>query len=545
MEILRVENLSFKYPTGKAPTLKELSFSVNEGEFVVLCGATGSGKSTLLRLLKRELAPLGEMSGAVCYDGRSLEQLDAQTAASEIGFVMQRPEQQIAADKVWHELALGLENLGESQDVIRRRCAEMAGYFGIAPWFDRETSKLSGGQKQLLNLAAVMAMNPRVLILDEPTAQLDPIAASDFIGTLLKINRELSLTVIIAEHRLEELIPVCDRLIALDCGEIVADAPPREALPLLASRPALLRMMPAASRLSMALGLETKGEVPLTVREGKRMIEEHYTNKVRSLPAKTPVAPEVNALEFRDVWFRYSQKGEDILRGTSFHVKQGEFFCILGANGSGKTTALGAVAAINRIFSGKIKIFGKQLKDYKNGTLYQSCLAWLPQDPQTLFLRNTLREELKGAEAEAAMLGLDLVKYADTHPYDLSGGEQQLAALARVLSTKPKLLLLDEPTKGLDAASRERITDILRRLRDGGMTILAVTHDAEFAADAADRCALFFRGEIVSTGTPREFFAANSFYTTAANRMTRGHYDGIVTLPEAVEICRLNGEAKA
>ena len=185
------------------------------------------------------------------------------------------------------------------------------------------------------------------------------------------------------------------------------------------------------------------------------------------------------------------------------------------------------------------------MKDYKNGTLYQSCLAWLPQDPQTLFLRNTLREELKGAEAEAAMLGLDLVKYADTHPYDLSGGEQQLAALARVLSTKPKLLLLDEPTKGLDAASRERITDILRRLRDGGMTILAVTHDAEFAADAADRCALFFRGEIVSTGTPREFFAANSFYTTAANRMTRGHYDGIVTLPEAVEICRLNGEAKA
>lgn len=545
MEILRVENLSFKYPTGKAPTLKELSFSVNEGEFVVLCGATGSGKSTLLRLLKRELAPLGEKSGSVCYGGRSLEQLDARTAASEIGFVMQRPEQQIAADKVWHELALGLENLGESQDVIRRRCAEMAGYFGIAPWFDRETSKLSGGQKQLLNLAAVMAMNPRVLILDEPTAQLDPIAASDFIGTLLKINRELSLTVIIAEHRLEELIPVCDRLIALDCGEIVADAPPREALPLLASRPALLRMMPAASRLSMALGLETKGEVPLTVREGKRMIEEHYTNKVRSLPAKTPVAPEVNALEFRDVWFRYSQKGEDILRGTSFHVKQGEFFCILGANGSGKTTALGAVAAINRIFSGKIKIFGKQLKDYKNGTLYQSCLAWLPQDPQTLFLRNTLREELKGAEAEAAMLGLDLNKYADTHPYDLSGGEQQLAALARVLSTKPKLLLLDEPTKGLDAASRERITDILRRLRDGGMTILAVTHDAEFAADAADRCALFFRGEIVSTGTPREFFAANSFYTTAANRMTRGHYDGIVTLPEAVEICRLNGEAKA
>ncbi len=545
MEILRVENLSFKYPTGKAPTLKELSFSVNEGEFVVLCGATGSGKSTLLRLLKRELAPLGEKSGSVCYGGRSLEQLDARTAASEIGFVMQRPEQQIAADKVWHELALGLENLGESQDVIRRRCAEMAGYFGIAPWFDRETSKLSGGQKQLLNLAAVMAMNPRVLILDEPTAQLDPIAASDFIGTLLKINRELSLTVIIAEHRLEELIPVCDRLIALDSGEIVADAPPREALPLLASRPALLRMMPAASRLSMALGLETKGEVPLTIREGKRMIDEHYTNKVRSLPAKTPVAPEVNALEFRDVWFRYSQKGEDILRGTSFHVKQGEFFCILGANGSGKTTALGAVAAINRIFSGKIKIFGKQLKDYKNGTLYQSCLAWLPQDPQTLFLRNTLREELEGAEEEAAMLGLDLVKYADTHPYDLSGGEQQLAALARVLSTKPKLLLLDEPTKGLDAASRERITDILRRLRDGGMTILAVTHDAEFAADAADRCALFFRGEIVSTGTPREFFAANSFYTTAANRMTRGHYDGIVTLPEAVEICRLNGEAKA
>ncbi len=545
MELLRVENLTFTYPTGTQPTLKELSLSVSEGEFVVLCGATGSGKSTLLRMLKRELAPVGEKSGAILYGGCNLDSLDARRAASEIGFVMQRPEQQIAADKVWHELALGLENLGESQDVIRRRCAEMAGYFGIAPWFERETSKLSGGQKQLLNLAAVMAMNPRVLILDEPTAQLDPIAASDFIGTLLKLNRELSLTVIIAEHRLEELIPVCDRLIALDGGEIVADAAPREALPMLASHPSLLRMMPAASRLSMALGLETKGEIPLTVREGKRMIEEHYANTVRTLPARPAAESEELALEFSDVWFRYAQKGEDILRGASFRVRQGEFFCILGANGSGKTTALGAVAAINRIFAGKIKIFGKALKDYKNGALYQSCLAWLPQDPQTLFLRNTLREELEGAEEEAAMLGLDLDKYADTHPYDLSGGEQQLAALARVLSAKPKLLLLDEPTKGLDAASRERITDILRRLRDGGMTILAVTHDAEFAADAADRCALFFRGEIVSTGTPREFFAANSFYTTAANRMTRGRYDGIVTLPEAVEICRLNGEAKA
>lgn len=543
MEILRVENLTFTYPTGQTPVLKKLSFSVQEGELILLCGATGSGKSTLLRMLKRELAPRGEKSGTVFYGGCKLDELEARRAASEIGFVMQRPEQQIVADKVWHELALGMENLGETQDVIRRRCAEMAGYFGITSWFERDTAGLSGGQKQLLNLAAVMVTNPRVLILDEPTAQLDPIAATDFIGTLVKLNRELSLTVIIAEHRLEELIPVCDRLIAMDDGQIVADAPPREALPKLASYPALLRMMPTASRLSMALGV-TEGEIPLTVREGRRMLEAHYANAQRTLPVKPTVESEKIAVEFRDVWFRYSQKGEDILRGTSFCVKQGEFFCLLGANGSGKTTALGAAAGIHRIMAGKIRIFGRTLKEYPNGSLYRGCLALLPQDPQTLFLRNTLREELEGAESEADMLGLDLQKYGDTHPYDLSGGEQQLAALARVLSAKPRLLLLDEPTKGLDAASRDRMTEILGRLRDEGMTILAVTHDAEFAAEAADRCALFFRGEMVSMGVPREFFSANSFYTTAANRMTRGRYDGIVTLSEAAEICRLNGRIK-
>lgn len=539
MEILAVNDLTFTYPQCSSPALNKISFHLNSGNFAVLCGATGSGKSTLLRMLKRELSPLGDVSGNVLFCGKELSVLDDRTSAASIGFVMQRPEQQIVTDKVWHELAFGLENLGVKSDEIYRRIAEMASYFGIGDWFDRDTAELSGGQKQLLNLASVLVMQPQLLILDEPTAQLDPIAAADFIATLKRLNQDFGLTIIMAEHRLEDVVPICDRLIVMEKGSLIADASPSDAVNTLKSRPDILCGMPAASRLYAKLS--GNGSCPLTVREGRSFIESNYENTTRGLAQASYVHSDKAALEFRDVYFRYTRDGRDILDGLSFKVYSGEIFCILGGNGSGKTTALSVAAGLLRAYSGKICVLGKKLKDYKNRSLYRECLAMLPQDVQTVFLKNTVREELEECGAELSQLPYDISHLLDKHPYDLSGGEQQLAALAKVLGAKPKILLLDEPTKGLDAASKLNMMSVMRSLREKGVTIITVTHDVEFAAVCADRCAMFFGGKIVSIGTPNEFFSQSSFYTTAVSRMTRGYFDNVATVDDAAKLCRING----
>jgi len=539
MAVLRVENLSFTYPQCEKPVLQNVSFTVEPGDFVTVCGATGSGKTTLLRLLKRELASLGKRTGSITLNGTPQEELPEREAAYAIGYVMQRPEQQIVTDYVWHELAFGLENMGLEQSAIARRVAEMAAYFDMEDWYDKPVSTLSGGQKQLLNLAAVMVMNPGILILDEPTAQLDPIAASDFIATIHKLNRELGLTVLMIEHRLEEVIPVCDRLLVLDGGTLLCEGRPGEVIASLRGREDLLRAMPAAVRLYHELGAE--GDCPLDVRQGRRYIQTHYSNRVRSLPEKEQAVHGEAALEMKDVCFRYERSGQDVLRSLDLTVYTGEVLCILGGNGSGKSTTMSAAAGLIKPYHGKISVFGKALKEYRNQALYRECLTLLPQDVQTVFLKNTVKEELTESGVNETELPYGVSHLHGRHPYDLSGGEQQLVALAKVLATKPKLLLLDEPTKGVDAGTKAVLAQTVCSLRERGVTVVIVTHDVEFAASCADRCAFMFRGNVVSMGTPEAFFAENSFYTTAASRMTRGYYDGAVTVEDTAQLCLLNG----
>lgn len=541
MALLAVKNLTFTYPLCDQPAIADVSLTVEKGEFLAVCGPTGCGKSTLLRLLKRELAPLGMLSGIIMVDDKPQSALTDREAACRIGYVMQRPEHQIVTDKVWHELAFGLENMGLPQPVIARRVAEMAAYFGIEDWFDKDVSALSGGQKQLLNLAAVMVMQPELLILDEPTAQLDPIAASEFIATVHKINRELGLTVIITEHRLEEVIPVCDRLLVLERGCVLHCDAPRSVVARLAGRAELLSFMPAAARLFHAV--QGEGACPLDVREGRHFIEAQG-RPYAALPDEPPLdesAPP--ALAFRDVYFRYGRNAPDVLSGMSFTVWEGEICCVLGGNGSGKSTTLSVAAALNRAYSGTVKVFGKKLREYKNQSLYRNCLTLLPQDVQSVFLCNTVREELAECGASAGMLPIDLAPLMDKHPYDLSGGEQQLVALAKVLATQPRLLLLDEPTKGVDAAAKARLITVMKALQAQGVTLVIVTHDVEFAAECADRCCFMFRGQIVSEGRPRAFFKQNNFYTTAVSRMTRGLFDGAVTVDDAARLLRGEGRA--
>ena len=555
MEILAIQNLRFTYPKQEAPALQNVSLSVRQGDFVVLCGESGCGKTTLLRLLKRELAPHGSREGEILYKGVPEGELDEKTAACDIGFVMQNPEAQVVTDKVWHELAFGLENMGISTPVIRRRVGEMASFFGISDWFRRKTSELSGGQKQLLNLASVMVMQPQVLILDEPTAQLDPIAASEFIGTLQKLNKELGLTILLVEHRLEEVFPIADRVAVMEKGRLLFCEPPRvvgEKLRALRENHNMLLGLPSAVRIFG--GLDVNAPCPLTVRDGRNFLEGHFRADCPVLE-HPPYKPDPDiALELKNVWFRYERDLPDVLRGVTFSVHRGEIFSILGGNGTGKTTTLSVLSGQNRAYKGKVLIEGRKIKEYSGGSLYRRCLALLPQNPQTVFLKPAVREDLREVckameltdaeakeriEALAQLLGIGHL--LDKHPYDLSGGEQQKAALVKVLLLEPKILLLDEPTKGIDAYSKHTLGGILQSLKARGVTIVLVTHDVEFAAENADRCSLFFDGELLSSDTPADFFSDNNFYTTAANRISRGLYRGAITCEEVVRLCQRNG----
>lgn len=565
MALLEVKNLSFTYPrqpkdtTEPKPALSDVSLEIRKGEFMVLCGASGCGKSTLLRLLKRELAPEGEKSGEIIFCGKEQSTLSEREAACEIGYVLQNPENQIVTDKVWHELAFGLENMGVPTPVIRRRVAEMACFFGIDDWFRKKTTELSGGQKQLMNLASILSMQPKLLILDEPTSQLDPIAASDFIHTLSKINKELGLTILLTEHRLEEVFPLADRVAVMDQGKLLFVEPPRQAgheLKQFDPNHRMLLGLPSAVRIYQGLDAEDV-TCPLTVRDGRNFIEENYDNTITRLerePEKKEEKDRPIAMRMKDICFRYEKEEPDVLDHVALTLYEGEVVSLLGGNGAGKTTLLSVISGTNRPYYGKIEVFGKRLQKYKGKELYIRKLASLPQNPQTVFLKMTVREDYeelakvlgcKKSELEekiqAVAQQLEITNLLDRHPYDLSGGEQQRAAIGKVLLLEPRLLLLDEPTKGIDAWSKRQLGNLLKDLRRQGITVLMVTHDVEFAAEVSDRCGLFFDHEITSVDTPEEFFCNNNYYTTAANRISRQQYENAITCEEVIELCRQNG----
>ncbi len=548
MEHFKIENLSFSYPTSKdKKSLNDVSLRIEKGEYIVLCGKSGSGKTTLLRHLKTVLTPHGERSGDIYFNGVSLKSVDNRRQSAKIGYVMQNPDDQIVTDKVWHELAFGLESLGCDQKTMRSRVAEMACYFGIQDWFHRDIAVLSGGQKQLLNLASIMAMQPEALILDEPTSQLDPIAASDFLNTVRKINTELGTTVIITEHRLEDIFPYADRAIVMDSGKIIADDTPRNIGKILyeQSNP-MFAAMPTPVRVFY--NVSGNGDCPLTVREGRTWLNKEFTTEpeIKEIPCKSIKENAENpALSFKELWFRYEKDTPDILRGVSMDIPSGSISAMVGGNGAGKSTMLKAICGVCKPYRGKIKVFGKSVGNFKSGELFKNCVSMLPQDPKSLFVKKTVSEDLaemtkdKNKINEIAEI-CQIAELMNSHPYDLSGGEQQRVALAKVLLTEPKILLLDEPTKGMDCFFKAAFADILNTLKNRGVTILMVSHDVEFCAKYADRVSMFFDGQVLTTDTPQKFFGGNSFYTTAARRMSKHVFTNAVTAENVVELYRKN-----
>ena len=551
MAHFQIKDLSFSYPTAKGKkSLDGVSLSIEKGEYIVLCGKSGSGKTTLLRQLKSVLAPHGKKQGEILFNGTPIEKVNQRVQSAKIGYVMQNPDDQIVTDKVWHELAFGLESLGCDQKTMRARVAEMACYFGIQDWFHRDVANLSGGQKQLLNLASIMAMQPEVLILDEPTSQLDPIAASDFLNTVRKINIELGTTVIITEHRLEDIFPYADRAVVMDGGKIIADDTPRNIGKLLyKQKNDMFAAMPTPIRVFYGAG--GNGDCPLTVREGRTWLSKTYPEPMINILPAEELDDEIEkpALSLKELWFRYEKDSPDVLRGVSAEVPTGTLYAIVGGNGAGKSTTLKAVCGICKPYRGKVKVFGKPVENYKSAELFGGCLAMLPQDPKSLFVKKTVREDLAEMTKDEKRIAeiaavCEIESLLSSHPYDLSGGEQQRSALAKVLLTNPKLLLLDEPTKGIDSFFKEKLATILCKLKEQGITIVMVSHDVEFCAKYADMVSMFFDGQMLTTDTPRRFFGNNSFYTTAANRMSRHVFSMAVTAEDVVELCRQNVEAE-
>lgn len=533
MNLLTVENLDFSYQSYEEettffPILQNVSFSLEEGEFAVLCGANGCGKSTLLKMLKREVTPAGKQSGRILFCDRDLEGLSERESACAIGYVAQNPEHANVCDKVWHEMAFGLESMGVPTKEMRRRVAEMAAFFGIDQWMDFPVSALSGGQKQILALACVLLMQPRLLLLDEPSAQLDPIATNEFFRTLLKCNEELGITILIVEHRLDELLPMADKLLVMDQGSVrysgsLQDAKiPKE----------LYSAMPCGWQLAHAF---QKTDIPITIRESRRWLKKHFAKKIETtvsksgqrMPneranhkliqsAKIQKLSEKTVYQVSNVFFSYDGR-KDVLKGFSIRLSEGKIYCLLGGNGSGKSTALRYMAGI----------LGNSGRNRKQNT---EKIAYLPQDVETCFLYETVEEELGNAKQ---ILPFDFEPYKKKHPYDLSGGEKQIVAFEKVLRYGGNLLLLDEPAKGLDACYREQLVLFMKFLKEQGKTILFVSHDVELAAMVADEIGLFSDGEVVAWGNRWEFFHKNAFYTTQAIRVSKGILKGFAVESES------------
>ena len=554
----------FRYPLADVNALDGVDFSVNESDFVVICGKSGCGKTTLLRHMKKSLVPYGEFSGSVAYSGKEIMDLPDRVSAADIGFVQQNPDNQVVTDKVWHELAFGLESLGFDNATIKRRVAEMASYFNIQTWFRKDVSQLSGGQKQLMNLASIMAMQPKVLVLDEPTSQLDPIAASEFLRTVQKINRDLGTTVIISEHRLEEVFTMADKVMVMDKGKVLAYDEPRKIGSMLAGtgehdRNPMFYGLPAVMKIYQST--DGGDSSPLTIREGRLWVNKTVGDAYREgIPEQTDQNLYGNTVEagkertaqdssnsqgrtngpaitVRDLWFRYDKKSQDVLRDLNLTVDRDQLFCVLGGNGVGKSTTLKVIANILKQQRGKVTV---------NGTL-----AMLPQNPQALFTEISVEDELMEALHEVNELDevkvqkvLDMLDTMEishlrkSHPYDLSGGEQQRLALGKVLLLDPEIILLDEATKGLDPFFKISLARVLKKLTDNGKTLFMVSHDIEFCAEYADTCAMFFDGGIVSVGKPHEFFPGNNFYTTSSNKMAREHFPDAITWEEVAACVR-------
>lgn len=557
MALIEVDNLSFTYPQAPRPALDKVSLSVKAGEFVLLCGPAGSGKTTLLRLLKREISPHGKKTGRTLYGGQPLEEVPTKQAAQEIGMVFQNPDTQIVLDTVIHELAFAMENLGYETVVIRKRVAEASGFFGIEELLDKSVHHISGGQKQIINLASVLMLQPKVLLLDEPTAQLDPVSAQELLSMLKRLNQELAMTIIISEHRLEALFPLADRVVLLDQGCIRYHGPPRNVSCAVVNNHDRLfqKYLPSLAQLKLQLQPESKpGDIPLDVKEARSKLGPLFDRVANPKPSGQATFTSATAkptlpplFQLKEVFFRYRKDAPLVLKNLKLAISAGDYLAVLGGNGAGKSTLLKLLAGLHKPQRGQALYKGQRIDSIKPEKRFAQ-IGYLAQNPMLYFLFDHVGDELyqraqklqdQGVSVRSVEELVELFELGpllDRHPYDLSGGEKQKLALAIVLLSAPRVLLMDEPTKGLDPVAKEQLAKLLHKLRGDGLTIVMASHDVEFVAVSAASCALLFDGAIACRTSPSAFFSQNYFYTTAINRAVRDWFPQAIVLKDVMSL---------
>ena len=516
MEFIEAKNLTFSYPNSKE-VLKDISFEINKGDFVLLFGKSGSGKSTLLKHLSVSLAPYGEKKGEILYKSKDINNLSIRERCEKIGYVSQNVEAQIITDKVWHELAFTLENLGYDKVTMRSRIAEMSSFFSMSQWMNRDTSSLSGGEKQKLNLACSMLSFPEILLLDEPTSQLDPVMRNEFITLLTKINEEFGTTIIITEHSLSGILDKADKCILLDSGKIKFKGTCLDMVKnIINENVEYYDFLPSPVKLGNKIfGMSDV----LTVKDAKKLIDNSKKN-FKGIEKKSLIRNKEIVIDLRHIWFRYDKNSPDVIKDMSLKVYKGDFISVIGPNGAGKSTLLNILGKVKKPYRGKVVSTGK--------------IAVLPQNPVSLFIKNTIRKDLEDISEDYISLvskigGENLL---DSHPYDVSGGEIEIMALIKVLLTNPDILILDEPTKGMDVIYKDKLGKQLKRLNDNGVTIIVVSHDIEFISKYIPLSTIMFDGDIVSFKESRTLFGENYFYTTDINRITKERLDNAILLDE-------------
>ncbi|MFJ8412210.1 ABC transporter ATP-binding protein [Bacillus paramycoides] len=538
-----IKNLSFVYADENEEALQHISLSVQKGEFIVLAGGSGSGKTTLLKHFKKELLPIGTRSGHTYYDGALLENVPDLLSAQEMGMVFQNPENQLVMDTVIQELAFSLENIGLPSHIIQKRIAELISFLGFQDLLHQSVHTLSGGQKQLVNLAAVLVMQPKLLLLDEPTAQLDPIAAKEFLGLLKRINEELGITIILSEHRLDEVMPLATRVVCMDNGKIVYDDIPKSVIAKMWEVDKFRPFIPQIPRLFLEWNVK---DIPFTVREAQMKMNDFKAIQYTDQQVEQREKQEV-ILSAEHISFQYEKNSPIILRDLTVNIEKGKWTALVGKNGTGKSTLLTILAGLQKARRGKVKWSGKVIHKIDSKERFKS-IGYVSQHPYYHFTFDTVWEEvyerareLYGEEgkaiAEEMLKKFWLEALIDRHPHDCSGGEQQLLALCTTLLSKPTLLLLDEPTKGLDPWKKERVGELFKQLQKEGTTIVMATHDIEFAAKYVDQCMMLFDGKVIMNDAPKEFFSGNFFYTTSINRFIRKELPFALTWEDVYEAC--------
>lgn len=498
--MVEYKNFSFKYPMSK-DILKDINLNINMGEFVVIFGKSGCGKTTLIRQML-PTAPTGEKSGEVLIDNQPMDKVPM----GKVGYVAQNVNNQIVTDKVWHELAFGLENFAMPSKLIRSKVMEIATYFGIDGWYNKSVNELSGGQKQILALASVMVTDPDILILDEPTSQLDPISVNEFMSVIKRLNQELGITIIITEHSLDYIFSYADRLIFMQDGSIFKDTSKED----ISKSAEAIPYLP--SYIKVAYYENFTSNMLITGNFRKEFLTRNYSQIV-SKDATT--SKKTLKVDIKHLYFRYSRDNPDVLNGIDLKLFSNQITCIIGANGSGKSTLMSLMVGAIKSKYGKIKVL--------------DTITCLPQDVQTVFCKSTLFEDLKSTRLNGLPIPDDIIldmlssmqlsSFKDSHPFDLSGGEQQMSAIAKILLLDTNIIIFDEPTRCLDVNRKDIFKSIIKELSARGKTIVIVSHDVDFTFEVADRLIVMFQGEIVSDGSPREILSNNRYFTTSIGRI--------------------------